>query len=98
MQLSEYLKASRGVSGSLAALLDVSGSLVIQWANGKPVAMERCAAIERATRGAVTCEDLRADLVWHREPDQHWPWHPDGRPMIDVARTMQAPQEARDAA
>lgn len=68
MTLSDYLKAERGRTNTLAALLGVSGSLVTQWANGnKGVSAERAVEIERATDGAVTRRDLRpADwwLVW----------------------------------
>ncbi len=71
------------------------------WCNeGRPVPDEHCPGIERLTDGRVPCEKLRPDVVWHRLPDPAWPWHPNGRPLIDVTRTMPAttPQEARDAA
>lgn len=45
---------------------------------------DRCPAIELATGGAVTCEQLRPDVRWVRVPDPGWP-HPGGRPCIDVA-------------
>jgi DNA-binding transcriptional regulator YdaS (Cro superfamily) len=65
MDLSKYLKAERGRTGELASMLNVSGSLVTQWASGKAVSAERCTEIERATGGAVTRRDLRPD-DWHR--------------------------------
>lgn len=46
---------------------------------------ERCPLIERATDARITCEELRPDVTWSRIPDAGWP-HPDGRPVIDVAR------------
>lgn len=49
-----------------------------------------CALIERITEGAVTCEDLRPDVPWKRIKDASWPWHPQGRPMVDVTRTETA--------
>lgn len=49
----------------MAVALGVSGSLVTQWAGGKPVSAERCVPIERATAGAVRRWDLRPD-DWHR--------------------------------
>lgn len=68
---------------------------------------DRCPAIERATAGKVTVEDLRPDIRWHRIPDPDWP-HPLGRPAIDVAAPAAAitaeaappapAEEARDAA
>ncbi len=45
---------------------------------------DRCPAIERATEGRVTCEELRPDVRWQRVPDPAWP-HASGRPCIDVA-------------
>jgi DNA-binding transcriptional regulator YdaS (Cro superfamily) len=37
---------------------------VHQWARGiRPIPAERCPDIERATGGAVTCEELRPDLA-----------------------------------
>lgn len=45
---------------------------------------DHCPAIERATHGTVTVEQLRPDVRWVRVPDPRWP-HPAGRPCIDVA-------------
>ena len=70
----------------LADALGVTPSMVWQWATGhRPVAADKCAAIERATQGAHTVEALRPDVAWARIPDPTWP-HPAGRPVIDVAR------------
>jgi len=64
----------------------------------RPTPPDRCPAIERATEGRVTCEELRPDVHWQRVPDPAWP-HPGGRPCIDVAAPVaQAQQEVRDAA
>lgn len=65
MKLSVYLKEERGRTTALAAALNVSGSLVTQWAAGKSVAAERCPEIEIATAGKVTRRDLRPD-DWQR--------------------------------
>lgn len=77
MTLSDYLKAERGRTNTLAALLGVSGSLVTQWANGnKGVSAERAVEIERATAGTVTRRDLRpADWfkVWPELVDSEHP-------------------------
>lgn len=99
MDLKAYL-ASRGSQTRLAALLGVQPQLVWQWAQGdrRPVPADRCPAIEQATSGAVACEEMRPDVAWHRVPDVAWPWHPLGRPLIDVARRGVPQQEVRDAA
>lgn len=49
---------------------------------------ENCAAIEKATAGKVTCEDLRKDVNWTRIPDASWPWHRKGRPLLDVTKAV----------
>ena len=57
-----------GIS-KMAALLGISGPTVSQWCTGiRPVPIERCVAIERATEGTVTRRDLRPD-DWH----EIWP-------------------------
>lgn len=88
MDLKTYA-SERGRQTSIARLIDAQPQLVWQWANGvKPVPADRCPAIERASDGAVTCEELRADVHWARVPDASWP-HPLGRPTIDVAAPAQ---------
>lgn len=86
MMLKEFLAASpRGMAASIAAAIGVQPVMVSQWASRvKPVPTERCCELERATEGKVTCEELRADVRWHREADSRWPWHPNGRPLIDI--------------
>ena len=50
---------------ALAREIGVTPVLVSQWANGvRRVPAERCPQIERATGGAVRCEDLRPDVDW----------------------------------
>ncbi len=42
-----------------------SNVLISQWKTGvRRVPAERCPAIEQATDGAVTCEELRPDVLW----------------------------------
>ncbi|WP_323120012.1 transcriptional regulator [Burkholderia alba] len=57
-----------GGKAALARLLGVKPPTVQQWANGaRPVAVDRCVAIERATKGAVSRIELRPDdghLIW----------------------------------
>lgn len=67
MILSDYLSADDAKSAAdLAREVGVSSSLLYQWRTGRrPVPLEHCAAIERATSGAVTRRDLRPD-DWQR--------------------------------
>lgn len=54
-----------GSQAALARLLKVTPSAVNQWATGdRRVPAEQCPAIERATAGAVRCEELRSDVAW----------------------------------
>lgn len=56
---------SVGGQAALARLLSVSPPTVQQWRSGlRPIPAERCPLIERATGGAVRCEDLRPDVAW----------------------------------
>lgn len=65
----------------LAAALGVTVQRLWNWrARGVPA--EFCPAIEHATAGEVTCEELRSDVAWVRVADVSWP-HPDGRPLVD---------------
>lgn len=84
MDLKTYV-SERGRQTWLAQQIEAQPQLVWQWANGvKPVPADRCPAIERASDGAVTCEEMRGDVRWARVPDPSWP-HTNGRPTIDVA-------------
>lgn len=57
---------SAGSQAALAALIGVKQQHVWNWLNrGGPVPPEHCAAIQTATKGAVTRWDLRPD-DWHR--------------------------------
>lgn len=73
---------SLGGPTRVAKMLGIRPPSVIGWRGRIPA--QRCPAIERATAGAVTVEQLRPDVRWLRVPDPHWP-HPAGRPCIDVA-------------
>ncbi len=65
MNLRTYLDQSRGMSSALARALGVPPVLISQWANSqRPVPSDRCPAIERATDGAVRCEEMRPDIDW----------------------------------
>lgn len=74
-----------GSQTELARALGVVQQQVWNWLSRGRVPAEHCPAIERATGGAVRCEDLRPDVDWAVLRNAN---------CIDVA----APKEARDAA
>ena len=50
---------------ALAKRLGIPSTLIYQWQTGvRQVPAERCIQIERATNGAVRCEELRPDIDW----------------------------------
>lgn len=79
MKLKDYV-AQRGVTATLARQIGAQPQLMWQWASGvRPVPIERCVAIERATDGAVSRIDLRPDdwqEIWPELADSA-PKHPD---------------------
>lgn len=52
-----------GSQRDLARLLSVTPGAVSQWVGGN-VPVDRCIDIEKATAGAVRCEELRPDVDW----------------------------------
>lgn len=67
MDLKTFAQTERGASAKLARALQVSSVMVSQWVGGvKAVPAERCPEIEKATAGAVKCEELRPDVDWKR--------------------------------
>ena len=65
--MSNFTKALEVVGGpsAMARILFVTPQAVCFWRDGKrEIPAERCPAIERATNGAVRCEDLRPDVDW----------------------------------
>lgn len=66
MKLNAYLeKPGSCTAADLAKKIGVSPVLVSQWrTESRPVPVERCPAIDRATGGEVRCEDLRPDVDW----------------------------------
>ncbi len=60
MNLTEWVNEKRGRSLQLARAVGVKPPVVSDWCTGKkPVPVERCVAIERATAGAVSRKDLK---------------------------------------
>jgi len=77
-----------GGPAAIARICNCKPPSVVAWRqSGIPPG--RCPAIELAMHGAVTCEEMRADVPWLRVPDFTWP-HPMGRPVIDIARPLRA--------
>lgn len=66
MKLKTYLSTlERGGVSSLAKELGISPSYLSQLASGAaPISHSRCIDIEKATNGAIRCEDLRPDVDW----------------------------------
>lgn len=86
MKLNDYT-AKRGQKSALAAEMRMPPQLIGQWANGhRPVPIQHCVAIERATNGAVTRRDLRPD-DWHLI----WPELAESEPNPPAAPAPQAP-------
>ena len=69
MDLKTYIEiretqGERGIGKIIAGAVGVSQVIISQWKTGaRIVPAERCIDIDRATHGAVTCEDLRPDLI-----------------------------------
>ena len=74
---------------SIARLLGCKPQSVIEWRR-RGIPLDRCAALESGTAGKYVCEQMRPDVRWIRIPDADWPWHPEGRPCIDVTRPSAA--------
>jgi DNA-binding transcriptional regulator YdaS (Cro superfamily) len=53
-----------GSQKALADAIGVSPKTIWAWVNRKSVPAEHCPAIEKATSGAIRCEDLRPDVDW----------------------------------
>lgn len=62
LQTSWIEKIDGGVP-YLSSIFGISDQAVWKWVNGK-VPAERCPGIEKASNGAVRCEDLRPDVDW----------------------------------
>lgn len=61
-----------GSQVALAKAIGKSQQTVNNWIARGSVPAEHCPLIERATGGAVRCEDLRPEVEWHvlRHPDE----------------------------
>jgi DNA-binding transcriptional regulator YdaS (Cro superfamily) len=61
--LEQAIQAVGGVT-ALASHVGVAPSAPSMWKQRGRVPAEHCPLIERATGGAVRCEDLRPDVAW----------------------------------
>lgn len=96
MDLKTYTEPA-GAAAKLAKTLGIPPALVSQWtadAGARQIPAPRCLAIERATDGDVTCEEMRPDVVWVRVKDRRWP-HPKGRPLVDLSAPPPAEPEPK---
>lgn len=87
-QKTYFSKACEDLGGreAVALLVGVSRGAVDQCARGeRPVPPAWCVEIESESRGKYTCKLLNPDVCWTRVPDPDWPWHPEGRPLINPA-------------
>lgn len=65
MNLKIFTQQRRGLATQLGKDIGVNASLISQWASGvRQIPAERCPEIEKATKGMVTCEELRPDVNW----------------------------------
>ena len=63
-QIKKAAESAGGIT-ALARMIGVTPPTIHQWISGiRPIPAERCPQIERATGGAVRCEDLRPDVDW----------------------------------
>lgn len=84
--LRAWLATKRGRQVALAAYVKVRPSVVAAWVSmRRPIPIERCVAIERATAGAVTRQDLRPD-DWR----DIWPELADSEPKQATALASKA--------
>ncbi|QAZ38449.1 Cro/Cl family transcriptional regulator [Methylibium sp. Pch-M] len=61
--LSRAVEIAKG-QAALASAIGVKQQHVWNWLSRGRVPAEHCPAIERATAGAVRCEELRPDVAW----------------------------------
>lgn len=64
-----HIISTLGGLTAVAKLCGVKPPSVHEWVKRGAIPADRCEQIERATGGAVRCEDLRPDLDWTR--DEH---------------------------
>lgn len=71
MKLIDYITDMKK-RAELAAAMETSPDYLWQLAKGwkgRTLQPDQCRAIEYHSGGQVTCEEMRPDLVWHRDDD-----------------------------
>lgn len=101
MDLNTYLSKPGSLTvAALAKAADIKHVAQInQWRNpsqNRRPDHKYAAALEWATQGQCTCEELNPNLPWARIPDPEWPWHPGGRPVVDPTSVLEVMAD-RDA-
>ena len=76
-----------GGPAAIARMVGCKPPSVVEWRK-RGIPQDRCPEIERATQGQFVCEALNPWVSWLRVPDADWPWHPGGRPVIDVVNAI----------
>ena len=75
---------------ALAAAIggDMKRQNIEYWISSGSIPQAHRPAVDRVMGGKLTCEQMSADdgVVWARIPDKSWPWHPKGRPALDVTK------------
>lgn len=89
MDLHAYLSSPGApTTVAFAAKLRINPDQIRQWRHGygkRRPGPEACVDMERESGGQITCEALRPDLPWSRQPDRSWP-NKKGRPVLDFAK------------
>lgn len=86
-----------GGPAAVARMVGCRTPSVSEWRQrGGLIPQERCPEIERAKLGEFTCEQLNPLVPWLRVPDPDWPWHPEGRPVIDIVNAAAAKAPAQE--
>lgn len=72
---------------------DVKRQNVEHWLKSGRVPVTYAPSVERLV--GIACEVQHPDSTWMRIADPGWPWHPAGRPLLDLTRaTTTQPQPA----
>lgn len=89
-----------GGTSAVAARFEIRPPSVSEWRDkGIPQdkLMRLAPEAERASRGRLVCETVCPDVQWRRIKDKAWPWHPAGKPLIDVLPADQVQAEPSEA-
>ncbi len=95
MDFSSYFsRPGAETLGEFGQAIGHSADQLRQWRYGNGRAYCRrpppavAAKCEQASKGLMTCEEIRPDLVWARVTDETWLYHWRGRPLLDVTGTL----------